>query len=91
MTQALPEGVLERCQLQDDASKRELLRAHRAAIDAGDPSYLLGLASFAEGLDLPGGLLPARHHRQAAFRRARQPGGRGADGAAGERRPQPVL
>ena len=54
VTQALPEGVLERCQLQDDASKRELLRAHRAAIDAGDPSYLLGLASFAEGLDLPG-------------------------------------
>lgn len=51
---ALPEAVRERCHLQDEASKRRLLRDHRAAVDEGQPSYLLGLASFAEGLDLPG-------------------------------------
>ena len=51
---ALPNAVRERCHLQDEASKRQLLSDHRAAVDAGQPSYLLGLASFAEGLDLPG-------------------------------------
>ena len=51
---ALPDAVRDRCLLQEKASKRQLLRDHRAAIDAGEASYLLGLASFAEGVDLPG-------------------------------------
>ena len=54
VTDALPDAVRERCLLQDEASKRQLLRDHRAAIDGGETSYLLGLASFAEGVDLPG-------------------------------------
>lgn len=54
VVQALPDSVRERCHLQDEASKRQLLRDHRAAVDDGEPSYLLGLGSFAEGLDLPG-------------------------------------
>ena len=54
VTDALPENVRERCLLQDEAAKRQLLADHRAAVDAGEPSYLFGLASFAEGLDLPG-------------------------------------
>ena len=40
--------------LQDDYSKQEILRRHRAAIDAGSGSIIFGLASFAEGVDLPG-------------------------------------
>ena len=51
---SLPEAILERCRLQDTASKQRLLEEHREAIDAGEPSYLFGLASFAEGVDLPG-------------------------------------
>ena len=50
---ALPAATLARCRVQDSQSKQALLEAHRTAIDAGDPSYLLGLASFAEGIDLP--------------------------------------
>ena len=49
----LPKRVLERCHLQGDGSKQSLIEAHRAAVDAGEPSYILGLASFAEGVDLP--------------------------------------
>lgn len=39
--------------VQGDAAKQALIDAHRAAVDAGEPSVLVGLASFAEGLDLP--------------------------------------
>ena len=51
---SLPADVRDRCQVQDTASKQQLLNDHRQAIDAGEPSYLFGLASFAEGVDLPG-------------------------------------
>lgn len=44
---------------QDDMSKNEVLRAHCARIDEGKPSVLFGVASFAEGIDLPGKYL---HH-----------------------------
>lgn len=40
--------------MQGDRSKIEMLRQHRARIDAGQQSCLFGLASFAEGVDLPG-------------------------------------
>ena len=50
---ALPERIREHCRIQDEGSKQALLRAHRSAVDAGEPSYVLGLASFAEGVDLP--------------------------------------
>ena len=40
--------------LQGDYSKQEILRRHREAIDDGRGSVIFGLASFAEGVDLPG-------------------------------------
>ena len=39
---------------QGDYSKQEILRRHREIIDAGRGSVIFGLASFAEGVDLPG-------------------------------------
>ncbi len=39
---------------QDELGKQEIMRRHRAAIDAGKASVIFGLASFAEGIDLPG-------------------------------------
>jgi ATP-dependent DNA helicase DinG len=40
--------------MQGDYSKQETLRRHRQAIDEGRSSIIFGLASFAEGVDLPG-------------------------------------
>lgn len=40
--------------LQDDYSKQQLLALHRERIDRGEASVIFGLASFAEGVDLPG-------------------------------------
>ena len=40
--------------LQGDYSKQEILRRHREVIDRGEGSVIFGLASFAEGVDLPG-------------------------------------
>lgn len=39
--------------LQDDHSRQALLKKHREAIDVGESSILFGLASLAEGIDLP--------------------------------------
>ena len=46
----LPHHVL----VQDRMSKNRLLNEHRAHIDKGEPSAIFGLASFFEGIDLPG-------------------------------------
>jgi len=40
--------------MQGDYSKQEVLRRHKEAIDSGAGSVIFGLASFAEGVDLPG-------------------------------------
>jgi ATP-dependent DNA helicase DinG len=40
--------------LQGQYSNRELVRLHKERVDQGDSSLLMGLASFAEGVDLPG-------------------------------------
>jgi ATP-dependent DNA helicase DinG len=40
--------------MQGDYSKQEILRRHRERIDSGQASVIFGLASFAEGVDLPG-------------------------------------
>jgi ATP-dependent DNA helicase DinG len=50
----LPQSLTERILLQGDYSKQETLRRHREAIDEGEGSIVFGLASFAEGVDLPG-------------------------------------
>ena len=50
---ALPAELEDTLQIQGERSKQRMLERHRARIDDGKPSYLLGLASFAEGVDLP--------------------------------------
>jgi ATP-dependent DNA helicase DinG len=39
---------------QDDLPKHEILSRHRERLDDGKGSVIFGLASFAEGVDLPG-------------------------------------
>lgn len=50
----LPESLRELVLLQGDSSKQEMLEQHKMRIDSGEGSVLFGLASFAEGVDLPG-------------------------------------
>ena len=50
----LPARLKKLVLLQGERSKQETIRQHKAAIDDGRGSILFGLASFAEGLDLPG-------------------------------------
>ncbi len=50
----LPEEWRRRVLCQDDYQKYDLLRRHRKRIDQGKASVIFGLASFAEGVDLPG-------------------------------------
>lgn len=54
---ALPAATKGRVLAQDALPKRELLERHRAAVDEGNGSIIFGLASFAEGIDLPGDYL----------------------------------
>ena len=49
--------IREDVMTQDDMSKIELMNAHRETIDQGKRSILFGLASMAEGIDLPGNYL----------------------------------
>lgn len=49
----LPDALEPLLRIQGRGGRTALLDAHRRAIDAGERSYLLGLASFAEGVDLP--------------------------------------
>ncbi|MBK7731071.1 MAG: ATP-dependent DNA helicase DinG [Gammaproteobacteria bacterium] len=48
-------ALRDRILLQDHFTKQELLRLHRERVEAGAGSVIFGLASFAEGIDLPGG------------------------------------
>ncbi|MGI9273685.1 MAG: ATP-dependent DNA helicase DinG [Endozoicomonas sp.] len=50
----LDDAWKKRILLQDDYSRQELLKLHRKNIDDGKTSILFGLASLAEGIDLPG-------------------------------------
>jgi len=52
--EALPHSWLERTSFQGQFSRAKVLEAHKTRVDEGQPALLLGLASFAEGLDLPG-------------------------------------
>jgi ATP-dependent DNA helicase DinG len=52
--QGLDTEWYERVLCQDDYQKAQLLDLHRQRIDAGERSIICGLASFAEGIDLPG-------------------------------------
>jgi ATP-dependent DNA helicase DinG len=50
----MPSEWRERILLQGDSSRHEILMQHRAKIDTGQGSVIFGLASFSEGVDLPG-------------------------------------
>ena len=50
---ALPDKVSEHLLIQGEQAKQILIGTHKARIDAGESSCLVGLASFSEGLDLP--------------------------------------
>src|SRR5690606_21221990 len=50
----LPADWRECILVQGDSSKQEMLNQHRKRIDEGKGSVLFGLASFSEGVDLPG-------------------------------------
>lgn len=52
--EALPPEWQFRILMQDQRSKQEILAEHRRRIDDGTGSIIFGLASFAEGVDLPG-------------------------------------
>jgi ATP-dependent DNA helicase DinG len=56
--QHLAERVLDTAEVpilvQGTYSKQEILRRHRERVDMGEASVIFGLASFAEGIDLPG-------------------------------------
>ncbi|MBB5202973.1 ATP-dependent DNA helicase DinG [Inhella inkyongensis] len=54
ITAALPASLLRQCRVQGELARETLLREHRAAVDRGERSILIGLQSFGEGLDLPG-------------------------------------
>ena len=49
----MPQALADQMKVQGNGSKQALLSAHREAIDAGRSSYVVGVASFAEGVDLP--------------------------------------
>lgn len=51
---AVPPAFRQQVLAQDDFSKQELLRLHRETVDKGRTSIIFGLASLAEGIDLPG-------------------------------------
>jgi ATP-dependent DNA helicase DinG len=44
----------QRVLIQGNLSKQETLNRHKRRVDEGEPSVLFGLASFSEGVDLPG-------------------------------------
>ena len=50
----LPREWRDRVLCQDDYQKAQLLKYHRQRVDNGEGSLIFGLASFAEGVDLPG-------------------------------------
>lgn len=52
-----PRELREDIVTQDDMGKQELLNHHKARIDNKERSILFGLASMAEGIDLPGAYL----------------------------------
>ena len=52
--QGLPQKWADLILCQDDYQKSQLIKYHKKRIDEGEVSIIFGLASFAEGVDLPG-------------------------------------
>ncbi|MEM7098079.1 MAG: ATP-dependent DNA helicase DinG [Pseudomonadota bacterium] len=53
VVRSLPPSISDELLVQGEGAKQVLIRRHKEKIDAGEPSYLVGVASFSEGLDLP--------------------------------------
>jgi len=53
VVEGLRTDIVHAAKVQGESSKQALLEAHREDIDAGRRSFVFGLASFAEGVDLP--------------------------------------
>ena len=54
ISDGLPGKFMERVLSQGTLSKAEIVSQHKSQVDKGLPSVIFGLASFAEGIDLPG-------------------------------------
>lgn len=54
VAERLEPALRARLLIQGELTVAEIVLRHRQRIDAGDPSVIFGLASFAEGMDLPG-------------------------------------
>ncbi|MCK9469474.1 MAG: ATP-dependent DNA helicase DinG [Porticoccaceae bacterium] len=54
VAEALEETITAPLLVQGQYSHGEVIRRHRETVDGGEGSVIFGLASFAEGLDLPG-------------------------------------
>jgi len=56
VAEKLPAEIREYLLVQGEYSIQVLLEKHKNAIESGESSVIMGLASFAEGIDLPGEL-----------------------------------
>ncbi len=54
VAERLEPDLRARLLIQGELTVAEIVSRHRQRVDAGDPSVIFGLASFAEGMDLPG-------------------------------------
>ncbi len=54
VAEGIPDRLRHRVLMQGEFPHAEIVRRHRAELDGGRGSVIFGLASFAEGLDLPG-------------------------------------
>ena len=50
----MPDDFRSLCLMQDALSMAETIRKHRRTIDTGGQSFIFGLVSYREGVDLPG-------------------------------------
>jgi ATP-dependent DNA helicase DinG len=54
VSEQLPAEFMDHVMSQGTLGKAEIVARHKALVDQGQPSVIFGLASFAEGIDLPG-------------------------------------
>lgn len=52
--ESMPESLAARVLVQGSMSRSALIREHKRRVDAGEPSLILGLQSFGQGVDLAG-------------------------------------
>lgn len=52
--EGMPQGVKEHILMQTTMPKTEIVSRHKLRIDQDQPSIIFGMASFSEGVDLPG-------------------------------------